>query len=65
MTARVLEFRRPTPAPAFDPGKRGFAPIYTPGCKCPGCHRSQWWVGAQSAECAWCGVAVALEGGRR
>jgi hypothetical protein len=27
---------------------------------CPGCHRSNWWVGRKSAECAFCFTALAL-----
>ena len=28
--------------------------------RCPGCGRSQWHVGRQTAECAFCGTAIAL-----
>ena len=28
--------------------------------RCPGCGRAQWHVGRQTAECAFCGTAIAL-----
>lgn len=27
---------------------------------CPGCGRSHWYIGSQSAECAFCGTALPL-----
>ena len=27
---------------------------------CPGCGRSHWWIGRVTAECAFCGTAIAL-----
>lgn len=48
----------------FDPALRGFGLLYHPGeiNHCPGCGRSHWMVGRLSAECAYCGTAVALAG---
>ena len=47
---------------SFDPAVRGFAPLYHAGetNHCPGCGRSHWMVGRLSAECAYCGTAIAL-----
>lgn len=30
---------------------------------CPGCGRTHWLIGRATAECAFCGTAVPLEGG--
>lgn len=30
---------------------------------CPGCHRTHWYVGRFSAECAFCGTALPLQEG--
>jgi len=45
---------------AYDPHVRGYAIVYRPGVSnhCPGCGRSQWYLGRSSAECAFCGVAL-------
>ena len=45
-----------------DPARRGFLPLYHQGerNRCPGCGRSHWYVGRLSAECGFCGTAVAL-----
>lgn len=50
---------------AHDPARRGFQPIYRPGEAnfCPGCGRSHWYVGRQSAECGFCATAIALADG--
>lgn len=29
---------------------------------CPGCGRSQWWIGRTTAECAFCHTAVPISG---
>ena len=49
---------------SIDPTRRGYAVGYHPGSDnfCPGCGRSHWYVGRQSAECAFCGTALALVG---
>jgi hypothetical protein len=47
---------------AHDPARRGFLPVFHPGelNRCPGCGRSHWYVGRVSAECGFCGTAIAL-----
>ena len=44
----------------YDPRLRGYSIVYRPGAPnhCPGCGRSHWYVGRQSAECAFCSVAL-------
>ena len=46
--------------PPFDPAQRGYVPLYVRGGTnyCPGCARSQWWIGRSSAECAWCSLTL-------
>jgi uncharacterized protein (DUF983 family) len=47
---------------AHDPARRGFLMLYRPGevNRCPGCGRTHWYVGRLSAECGFCGTAIAL-----
>lgn len=46
----------------FDPAVRGFVIRYQGAeTRCPGCGRSNWLVGRQTAECAFCAVALPLE----
>jgi len=47
---------------AHDPARRGFLVLYRPGEVnfCPGCGRTHWYVGRLSAECGFCGTAIAL-----
>jgi hypothetical protein len=42
--------------------ERGYHNVYRTGSvnHCPGCGRSQWHVGRQSAECAFCSTAIPL-----
>lgn len=49
------------------PPRRGYRVVYRADAptNCPGCGRSHWHVGRLSAECAFCGVALPLEGGIR
>lgn len=42
------------------PELRGYAVLYRAPQTCPGCGRGHWHVGRVSAECAWCGTALAL-----
>ena len=56
---------------AHDPARRGYHVVYRQHetNHCPGCGRSQWWLGRSSAECAICATAlpfatVAFAGGR-
>jgi uncharacterized protein (DUF983 family) len=46
----------------FDPESRGFHVVYRRGevNHCPGCGRTHWYVGRLSAECGFCGAALAL-----
>lgn len=45
-----------------DPAVRGFQILYHPGevNRCPACGRTHWYVGRLSAECGFCGTALAL-----
>jgi hypothetical protein len=45
-----------------DPALRGFQILYHSGeiNRCPGCGRTHWYVGRLSAECGFCGTALAL-----
>jgi hypothetical protein len=47
---------------SHDPAARGFLPLYRAGetNRCPGCGRTHWYVGRLSAECGFCGTALAL-----
>jgi uncharacterized protein (DUF983 family) len=50
------------PGKSFNPAIRGFGLLYHAGetNRCPGCGRAHWIVGRLSAECAYCGTALAL-----
>jgi hypothetical protein len=56
---RAIEGNRTFP---HDPAVRGYQLVYRPGevNQCPGCGRSHWHVGRISAECGFCGTALAL-----
>ena len=45
-----------------DLARRGFHVVYRPGevNRCPGCGRTHWHVGRLSAECGFCGTALAM-----
>lgn len=45
-----------------DPARRGYHVVYRENevNHCPGCGRSHWYVGRLSAECGFCGTALAL-----
>jgi uncharacterized protein (DUF983 family) len=47
---------------AHDPSRRGFHLLYHEGetNRCPGCGRTHWYIGRLSAECGFCGTALAL-----
>ena len=47
--------------------QRGFFVPYRPGepNRCPGCGRSQWWIGRIMAECAFCRTALDLPDSQR
>lgn len=46
----------------FDPNARGYHAVYHEGevNRCPGCGRSNWFIGRQLAECAFCTTALPL-----
>jgi len=60
--ADVLVFERAAPSFAASLAKRGHHIVYRANASnhCPGCGRSQWYVGRISAECGFCGTAVPL-----
>lgn len=47
----------------FDPALRGYHAVYRENevNHCPGCGRTQWFLGRLSAECAFCGTALPLQ----
>jgi len=47
---------------AHDAARRGFVVLYRAGepNHCPACGRTHWYVGRLSAECGFCGTAIAL-----
>jgi hypothetical protein len=47
---------------AHDPARRGFLVLYRADeiNHCPACGRTHWYVGRLSAECGFCGTALAL-----
>ena len=46
----------------IDPSKRGYHIVYREDevNHCPGCGRSNWFIGRVSAECAFCATALPL-----
>ena len=58
----VLVYERDSGSFAKDIAKRGHHIVYraNEANRCPGCGRSQWYVGRVSAECGFCGTAVPL-----
>lgn len=56
------------PGEPWKPYERGYHAVYREHeiNHCPGCGRTHWLVGRVSAECAFCGTALALaEAGMR
>ena len=47
---------------AHDPARRGYHIAYRENQvnHCPGCGRSQWYIGRLTAECGFCGTALPL-----
>ena len=69
--SEVLVFERATASFAASLARRGHHIVYRMNAEnhCPGCGRSQWWLGRSSAECSFCATAlpfatVAFAGGR-
>lgn len=58
----VLLYERASPSFAAGLAQRGHHVVYrtNEANHCPGCGRSQWYIGRMSAECGFCGTAVAL-----
>ena len=58
----VLVYERATPSFAASLAQRGHHIVYRANSDnhCPGCGRSQWYIGRISAECGFCGTAVPL-----
>jgi hypothetical protein len=58
----VLLYERAAPSFAAGLAKRGHHIIYraNESNHCPGCGRSQWYIGRISAECSFCATAVPL-----
>lgn len=51
---------------AHDVPARGYSPLYDgPATRCPSCHRTHWYVGRISAQCAFCATALPLAPDRR
>lgn len=47
---------------SHNPTQRGYVPVYRENHTnhCPGCGRTQWYVGRVSAECCFCATALPL-----
>lgn len=60
--SNVLLYERASGSFAAGLAKRGHHIVYrtNEANHCPGCGHSQWYVGRVSAECVFCGTAVAL-----
>ena len=60
--SNVLLYERASGSFAAALAKRGHHIVYRANetNHCPGCGRSQWYIGRVSAECGFCGTAVAL-----
>jgi hypothetical protein len=60
--SNVLMFERTSASFAAGLAKRGHHIVYRANQSnhCPGCGRSQWYIGRVSAECGFCGTAVPL-----
>ena len=58
----VQVFERASASFAASLAKRGHHIVYRANSQnhCPGCGRSQWYIGRVSAECGFCGTAVPL-----
>lgn len=58
----VLVYERASASFAAALAKRGHHVVYrtNEANHCPGCGRSQWYIGRMSAECGFCGTAVPL-----
>ena len=59
---QVHVYERATSSMAATLAKRGHHVVYRNNASnhCPGCGRSQWYIGRLTAECGFCGTAVPL-----
>src|SRR3978361_1924704 len=60
--SHVLLYERTSPSFAAGLAQRGHHIVYRANSSnhCPGCGRSHWYIGRVSAECGFCGTAIAL-----
>ena len=60
--AEVTIYQRAERPSGLDLSGRGHHVVYraNENNRCPGCGRAQWYVGRMTAECGFCGTAVAL-----
>lgn len=60
--SQVHVYERATPSFASTLAQRGHHVVYRTNASnhCPGCGRSQWYIGRITAECGFCGTAVPL-----
>ena len=60
--AGVTVYQRAQRGSGLDLSARGHHVVYraNESNRCPGCGRAQWYVGRMTAECGFCGTAVAL-----
>ncbi len=60
--AGVMIYQRAERDFGFDLSARGHHVVYrqNESNRCPGCGRAQWYIGRMTAECGFCGTAVAL-----
>ena len=60
--SQVQVYERAAPSFAATLAKRGHHVVYRTNSSnhCPGCGRSQWYIGRITAECGFCGTAVPL-----
>ncbi len=58
----VTVFQKADRKLALDPNQRGHHVVYraNESNRCPGCGRSHWYVGRVTAECGFCGTAIAM-----
>lgn len=60
--AEVLVYQREEQDLSLNISARGHHVVYRANemNRCPGCGRAHWYIGRQTAECGFCGTAVAL-----
>jgi hypothetical protein len=60
--SQMMKARTMLDTRAYDASKHGLRYLYRPAKAnvCPGCGQSNWYVGRESAECAFCGTVLLL-----